>query len=551
MQSTTLGGGDLASAASERTRFRIPLRDSAPLFVLSLCARFLALRFSTIESGDSAARVWLGWRWLDHPFFMTDGVWGPLHFYLIGGALFLWPDPVWGPTLLHVVMGASVPVAVYGLSREIFDDRRSALLAGTAAAVYPTAVAISVVAASETPFVLFLSVGMLFIARTRASSSAVRDPLVAGLAIGLASMLRYEAWMLLPFLTLLLIRRPAQAALFLGVALVHPVVWMAGNYLAHGDPLFSFAWAARYERDLMGHAEAVTLTGVARTIGRLVWTIQRGLSLPLSALALVGIAGSLRRREGVAVWLLLPAGLFVLYVVAAARGSLLLKWEYTVTYGILLMPLVAESSRVLGMNRWSRPRFVGTMTLLVLAVGLSAYEPAWQVLPGRRFFFADATPGFFKEAEAKRVLELVNAGRATGHDAAVIDFFGWSPSAYVALHTGLHPSRLCKTSGAPNINLDPADFARFVAANPKGVMITRDHGRLDSMLQRKTDEVAQLDDLLLRISPVGVVPWTTAPGGERESLHVDRYELISGSTGTSRRGGRCISSCVPDFCADE
>jgi hypothetical protein len=83
------------------------------LFVIALGARLLALPFSVFDSGDSATRVWLAWQWLENPYVITDGVWGPLHFYMLAAMLSLWPDPVWAPIALHVALGSLVPVVVY------------------------------------------------------------------------------------------------------------------------------------------------------------------------------------------------------------------------------------------------------------------------------------------------------------------------------------------------------------------------------------------------------------------------------------------------------
>lgn len=498
------------------------------LIALALAARLVALPFSTLDSADSATRVWMSWRWLDHPSLITEGVWGPLHFYLIGAALRLWPDPVATPTALHILLGSAVPVVVYLLAEELFGERRPALLAGVAWSIYPIAIATSVVAASQTPFALFFGLALLFLARARRPSKTGAWPAVlAGLAFGLASMLRYEAWLLLPFLTLMIIHRPRQAGLFLAVGLIHPVFWMTGNLLAHGDPFYSFTWASEWERDAMGGGAAMTLSNVTQSVRELVERTARGLSLPLSLLIVTGVGGSLVRGRRWLVWLLPPLGLFLLFVVGTARGSLVVKWPYTATYGLLLMPFVAYAGHLIGVGRWSPRRFAASLCGLILLVAACTVRPLWRDLPVLWRLYAPAAPAFEAQSGAEEVLELVRSARRPGADALVSDFYGWLPTYYVALHTGWHPDRIVVAEGAPNVPLDVSELERFLVEHPKGVLVTREGGRLTSLIRFYEDGSATFGTVRFLTEPVrGVAP---APEIGGSPISVDRYTLVGSS----------------------
>ena len=111
---------------------------------------------------------------------------------------------------LHVALGALVPVVVYKLTLELFGSWRSAIAAGLIFAFYPAAIAVSLGARVETPFLLAFGIGLIALVRAWRPDGRVRHAVCAGLAITLASALRYEAWMLIPFLTLLLVRHPKR-----------------------------------------------------------------------------------------------------------------------------------------------------------------------------------------------------------------------------------------------------------------------------------------------------------------------------------------------------
>ena len=224
----------MTEAGSER---RVHWRVALLLIVLALAIRLALLPLATLDTGDTAARIWLGWRWADDPFLMTSGLWGPLHFYLIGTMLRFWPDPVWAPLAMHVAIGSLVPVIVCQWTLDLFGSRRSAIAAGLIFAFYPAAIAVSLGARAETPFMFFMGLGLIGLVRAWRPDGRYSQALLAGLAVTLASMLRYEAWLLLPFLLIPFAKRPKLAAAFLATAMIHPVIWMIGNAIELGNPL--------------------------------------------------------------------------------------------------------------------------------------------------------------------------------------------------------------------------------------------------------------------------------------------------------------------------
>jgi hypothetical protein len=507
-------------------------RTALFIFGVALLLRLALLPFATFDAGDSASRIWIAWDWMEHPRLILAGEWGPLHFYMMGALLRLWPDPVWAPAVLHAIVGALIAPVVYELAFAMFRAPRSAVLTGLAFAVYPAAVASSLFAISEPPFMLFLALGLLFLVRAQQAPDSVREPVLAGIAIGLASMLRFEAWMLLPFLALPLLRRPRQLLAFLAPALVHPVIWTIGSAVIYHDPLYSFTWGSYWERTAMGNAPRVSLAWSAGQVWYFLRSVASGLSPPLLLLTAAGVMACLWqwRRQASAIWLIPPAALLAQWIGAAAIGSLVVKWEYTPTFGLMFIPFCACALQKWGVEQWSTREFVWALVGLPAAICLFAVDPLWRVVPHGQAVAAHMIPSFPDMDRARRVLALINLGRPPEHSALVSDFYGWQPTYYVALHTKLPPEEIYTANGAPNEPMPLSKLDSFLRLHPDGVLLTRDGGRLSSLLRSDGDRTLKVGATTLHVDSVGAVDWgpigTLLPG----AVHVLRYHADEGTS---------------------
>ena len=335
----------------------------AAAVLLALGVRLVVLPLATTDGGDAPSRVWAGWEWLSHPELLTHGVWGPLHFYLIGLSLAVVPDPVRAPVALSVAFSVASVAVLYWFVRLEFAEPRVALLIGLSYAVYPIAVRNSVSVRSETPFVFFMLLAMVAVAQARGENGSWRHAAGGGLALTLAAALRYEAWMLLPLLSLLLWRRPRLMLLFAICGLVHPAFWLAGNWLHSGDAWYGFTAAGRWEIESMGRAQVGRglLAGQAAAYPL---SVVEGMSLPIGLICVAGVALALAARHRGAVWLLPLVGVLGLWALGIARGALVPKLNYTEIAGTLLFPFSGVVYQRLGMDRW-RPR-----RLLLVAIAL-------------------------------------------------------------------------------------------------------------------------------------------------------------------------------------
>lgn len=525
-------------------------REALLLLALALLVRLVLLPHATLDANDTAVRVWLGWDWADDPFLITNGIWGPLHFYLIGTFMKFWADPVWAPLVLHVAIGSLLPIIVYQLSLELFGSRRSALAAGLIFAFYPAAIAVSLGARVETPFMLFFGLGLIGLVRAWRPDGRLSHAVFAGFMVTLASMLRYEAWMLLPFLTLLLVHRPKLAAAFVATAIFHPVFWMIGNYLESGNPLYSIMATSTWVEDATAHAPDTQLVPGLGRVARLIGNTAVEMTLPAALLVAAGVILSLRRRRVESVWLLPALALFGMMAVFTFRDSMPVKMSYSTTFGLLLFPFVALPLERLGIERWSRTRCLAAAGMLFLAMSFFMFGPVIERLPGGRKVSANPVPTFPDESNARRLQSLLEeSGLEPGQDALILDYIGSRTTVYVAWQTRLHPEMICRAPGAANWHVPPERIRDFLRAHHSGVLVTRPGGRITARLTLASANEGVLAGIPLRLQPIGSMDWESDIGARDFGLvTVSRYEVAGAHDIVPLDPSACHVSCPVTMC---
>ncbi len=527
-------------------------RAGAVLIAVALAARLAFLPFATLDDGDTAYRIWFAWLWSDDPFLITNGLWGPLHLYLIGATMWLWPDPVWAPIVLHIAIGAVTPLVMYRWTLELFRSDRAAMAAGLIMAVYPAAIGVSLGPLSEAPFMLSLGLALLYLTRACRPEGSIQDAALAGLAMTLASMLRYEAWVLLPFLAVLLLRHPRRAAAFTSIALIHPVFWMIGNEIAYGDALRGLTATAKWRLEVLGHEPNLGFAPSARRLWRFVRMTALGLTLPVSLLIAAGVIRVLVHRRAESAWLIPPLGLFLTFVWAAVQDTLFIKPAFTTTFGFLLIPFAAVSLEVIAVHSWSRARSTLAGAVLVASILLFAAEPLMKSQPVGRRLGTHAAPHIDDEDSAGELLDVIRqAGLRHPDDALILDFVGNHVTPYIAWQTRLHPWQICRPRGEANVPLRTDELAAFLAGNRSGVLVTRPSSKLSAHLKLAADGKGILGGVPVRLVPVGSMEWQSESALRRfGTLTISRYEVVGDSGTSSSAATACSSSCPIMLCTE-
>jgi 4-amino-4-deoxy-L-arabinose transferase-like glycosyltransferase len=322
------------------------------LLVAALVPRLVVFPVNENFYGDAVARTELAERWVSSPHLIrsfSDGArqFGPLHLYLVGGALKVLGREQAGRAV-SLLFGVLSVVPLFALTRRFFGWR-AGVWAALALSVWGLHLQLSTTGASEALGVfLMLSVFALF---SQALEESRFGPLFgAAVVLNLACAVRYDAWMYMPLLALmpLLWRRDRVAGVTMAVAfgllcLPFPLWWMQGNELAHGDPLYPITQIDAFHRGW-----AVSESGRYGTL----WLRVQGLGFwPAMALftltpgvALLGMVGMVKawRERPETRWVVLAALVPVAYY--AFRSAVLVNFiplgRFTATQVVLLLPFM-------------------------------------------------------------------------------------------------------------------------------------------------------------------------------------------------------------------
>lgn len=302
-------------------------------------------------SSDESGRTLLAWAWANAP--KPDlaksllDTWPPLPRILTGLALkYVHSDIFVTPRAITTVFSLLALAALMALAHELFASRWAILATGALAALYGQRLVLSVVPLAEMQYFAWLLLG-LFCALRGFNRGRPLWHLAAALALALAMMTRYEAWLFggLYLLTLT----------WLTAAPPRRVPWWTVAGCALLILLFPACWIglfAKYTGKPFGFIE--NTAGLFK--GR--FGADRWLSFRLSAISqffrnnyaqlnligLIGAAAWAWRAGAARCWLVIPAGALLGLSALGTMGKAMPThnfWRISSAWGMLLIPFTA------------------------------------------------------------------------------------------------------------------------------------------------------------------------------------------------------------------
>lgn len=254
---------------------------------------------------------------------------------------------------------------LFAAARRIFGSVAAAAAAAAMFALNPNALYVGSIPMTESAFFASLT-GLLYFSvlfRDRQSWIAV---IGAGVSACAGTLARYEAWFLLPFLTLYFFliarqRRVAVAATFAILAGLGPLSWLAHNYWYFRDPLY-FARGPGSARDIQGTLPYPGRNNWREAFLYLRTAAQVCAGMPLAWMALAGGVIALVRRAIWPVLLLALPGVFYVWSIHSSGTPIFLPSlpphaYYNSRYGLSVLPLLAFAAAALvtiAPLRWRR-----------------------------------------------------------------------------------------------------------------------------------------------------------------------------------------------------
>jgi 4-amino-4-deoxy-L-arabinose transferase-like glycosyltransferase len=362
--------------ASVVTEDRVVTKDSISrgmlLFFLALIVRLSFLPLTGNNGTDAWARYMLAESWLEHPTQLPSAVWLPLHFWLLGSALWVW-NSEFSARLLTALLGAATVLPYWGAFRKIFG-LRIAFWSAVTFALFGFHVGYSVTTSSEAPTIFFLALGFYGWVRFY-SENRWAWALLSGVSFSAASLCRFEVWLYLPVLALALFfcsgtavnwpppRSWVHLTEFSLAAAPGSVGWLIYSWMKWREPLHAADQSAWLSAHFNIHQPL--LNRLIAVPGALFVTLSPLILL----LVFIGFLGLLDHPEPLVI---VPAVLAVLlsgtnFILSLTKNSTMAR--YTLMYSWLLIPYAFYGLQGLS-RRWpwfqTRRTFAGVLSFFLL-----------------------------------------------------------------------------------------------------------------------------------------------------------------------------------------
>jgi hypothetical protein len=403
---------------------------------LLIVVRF-ALQFSVYAAGfesltaDDFGRVIVAATWADRPAWVSHGTALPFHTYVIGSALLLYNDLFLTPRVVVFIAGACSLVLMFLLTQALFQRPLISAIATLLLAVNPAHVWLSSTPLTE---ILHLTAVLAFLyLLVRAWNGSFRQQLITALVIAVATSIRFESWIFAALISMVWISvasyrawqqrslaRLGQIFALLLIIWLFPVVWVLGNYLVTGDPLFFVTSNRSFDTYWYGNRQ--DYAPYFSTLLRLD---------PTSTL-LTGLACSLclyiyRRTPHIGMYIGLIVGTFLIFAVLQ-RGQVQPDGNYVrylalfsiLPYPIMAWLLVFCAEKVSPQRRFQH----GLLAFIVVGLCL------WQINSSFRFVNDPAAEGL----QAGLQLRTLRAQQPTLPNQPVL--IELNHYQYVAMHVG-------------------------------------------------------------------------------------------------------------------
>jgi hypothetical protein len=234
----------------------------------------------------------------------------------------------------------------------------------------------------------------------------------AGLSAAAGTLIRYEGWFLLPFVTVYIVliggrRKWMAAAVFSALAGIGPVIWLAHNWWYFEDPLYFYRgpWSAaaiQGNKPYPGKGDWKQAAEYYFAAGSLIAKV------PALAVAMVGsiVALATSAARWAVVFLVLPAAFYVWSLHSSGTPIFVPQLEphsyYNIRYAMALVPLAALGAAAIA-------RFGRIPALLAVGVAMLPLLQDWNRHPitwqeaeinsrGRRQWIGEAVEYLRKDA---------------------------------------------------------------------------------------------------------------------------------------------------------
>lgn len=466
------------------------------LFVIAFAARLLAWPWAQNTEADAASRILLSEDLEQNFRLIYSGHWPSLHFYFTAFFIWLFNDRVIGPTFMSILLGAVSIIPFYLFTRDVFN-RKGAVYASLIFTFSGVIFRHSFHALAEIYHVCFSLWTIYFISQvSRHPDKKMRFAVLAGIMGTIATGGRFEAWIIVALLGVVLLLQKEWKAFFVYCVFVSPfpVFWLIGNYMEFHDPIYSLHSVEHFNFDIGGVNDSVDPTEKLRRI--IFFPVSWAIAIsPVTAAILIGIivrrsTKKMFTREQV-YYLCIGLFFFITFIVKCYNGSLVIAHRFTVSLVFLTVPFFA-----LWFENQQRTRLKSAVTIVIIT-GIIPFSFYWQYIPvSRAFAFNERAENAFDEiiystyqetqavprlmvAEADTIVRNINARLVPG-DGCLVDFADWESAYYMGLELRVGVWDEFIISGGAHYAIPYDRMGIFLNDHPRGKLVLSDWSPFDN-----------------------------------------------------------------------
>jgi len=418
---------------------------------------------------DAISRVYLSLSFAESPHLIRTGNWPPLFFYLMGGALKLYPNQFFTPVFVNIVLSALLLFPLFSLLRRHFGEQIAFLLC-ILFSFSPIVFRLSLLAMSEIPYLFFVILSLNALSKSLVEKKVIWS-LFAGLFMTVAGGIRYESWILGTLIAgFLAYHKSLKEFLLFSVSFaLFPVYWLLSNFLYADDALSSFEWAI----DLSEGHSGLSFESILRRI----WWFPLSLMFAFGPVAFYFLIRELKhfRKDKIGRTVLAVFTVFLgIWIVNALRGSLLLQHRFAVTLFLLSLP-------VIGFYFQRKSKRLKTKTLIF---ALSAFFLAYV------YSSKGARPiPRLKTDDVEKISEQINTN-LSAESGFICDFWNWQTTYFLPFSTGLPSQQIRIIEDGQSLQIVEDKISSLIEKQPQGVILIHKEQPMHNLLITNDEEFA-------------------------------------------------------------
>lgn len=370
------------------------------ILIIALIIRLSIFFISVNNNPDGMYRTILTINWMKDPYFVTEGLWPPFHLYLMAFAMLIWKNASVSPRLVSLVLGILIIFPYYYLVKLLFD-KRNAIISTLLLTFLSLNIQLSTTSLSEIPFLFFLITSIYFLFKFKNTAEKRLIYLItSAIFLNLASMIRYEAWVFIPLLTIFTLNDIKDIKkipllkndvtkhffIFLIISLISPTLWLIGNYQSiNNDFSPSQTWTGNFFKDNIILNPDPTDANPSLVQQLISWpkVLFRNLGI-ISVLAGLGLVVSLFTKKRLE-FLILFSILMCIYTYKLVNSTMTLQERYILLPALFFIPYFAIGLDYLlkSLNKdWSRTVTILVVFFIITTSSYNAIRNNPYIIPG-------------------------------------------------------------------------------------------------------------------------------------------------------------------------